>query len=118
MQTTGAFIVYDSKSKTHTFPRPSNNIETARREFQRMVNDPKSGYLYDFPEDYTLYYIGEWDELEGQFALSTNHQAVCTAVQAKGDVLNEEPLPSDPERAQTNIENMIRSLPKTKETTP
>jgi len=53
--------VYDSKAKAFMDPIYVPNLGIAQRSFKIAVNDP-STYIAQSPEDYTLFYLGEWSD--------------------------------------------------------
>lgn len=61
---TQIFTVFDSAAHRYleTFNAPS--VEYAIREFRRAVNTEKHQFS-QFPEDYTLFHVGEFDQEEG-----------------------------------------------------
>mgnify|MGYP000089878766 CR=1 FL=1 len=64
------FSVYDSAAGMYLDPFVSPSQEFAIREFRRVVNKP--GHQFnEFPEDYTLFYIGEFNPENGEIA--ANH---------------------------------------------
>ncbi len=59
------FTVYDSVAGAYLDPFVAPAIEFAIREFRRAVN--KEGHQFNqYPEDYTLFYIGEFDIASGK----------------------------------------------------
>lgn len=58
------FSVYDSAAGMYLAPFDAPSLEFAIREFRRAANDP--GHQFNrFPEDYTLFYIGDFDGSSG-----------------------------------------------------
>lgn len=54
------FTVYDSAAQRYLDPFVAPTIEFAIREFRKIVN--KEGHqFHEFPEDYTLFHIGEFN---------------------------------------------------------
>lgn len=63
---TSAYSVYDNKAKTYSAPQFHMNDDVAKRIFMAACNE---GTLLDmFPEDFSLVYIGEFDEKTGTFS--------------------------------------------------
>lgn len=58
------FTVFDSKSRVFSNPFTSANLLTAQRDFERAANDKNSDICL-FPNDYTLYEIGKFDDTLG-----------------------------------------------------
>jgi len=63
---TKIFSVYDSKAKCYATPFHMKTVAQALRSWQTIVNDPKTQFC-EYPEDFTLYEIGEFSELTGTF---------------------------------------------------
>lgn len=60
------YSVYDSKGKFFDKPFIQRNSADAVRGFEMAVNEEKHDTMIRrFPADYTLFELGEWDELEG-----------------------------------------------------
>lgn len=55
------FSVYDKKAAYYGTPFCFPRRELAERAFSDLVNDPKSS-LFNHAEDFTLHYIGEFDD--------------------------------------------------------
>jgi len=62
------FTVYDSKAEAYLAPFFSNAKGAALRSFVDTVLD-KSHPFNKHPEDYTLFYLGEFDDLKANFDL-------------------------------------------------
>lgn len=56
-----AYAVYDTKVKNYTRPLYHRNAAEAIRGFEAECNNPES-QLNKFPQDFTLFEIGEWDD--------------------------------------------------------
>lgn len=72
------FSVYDSKAAAFNMPFSSANRSTAVRDFTRAANDPSTS-MYEFPEDYTLYEVGEFDEDLGTLVARTPDPVVVAS---------------------------------------
>lgn len=81
MTTIGMFTIYDSKAEAYLQPFFSINIETAKREFTKHINGDTP--FNEFPEDYALFYLGDFDQEEGKFTLQITPQHVSNAVKLK-----------------------------------
>lgn len=58
------FSVYDSAAKAFLEPFHSQTVETAIRAFREVVN--REGHSFNkFPEDYSLFAVGEFDQAKG-----------------------------------------------------
>lgn len=58
------FSVYDSKAQRWTEPWPAPTVAVAMRRFRHTVNQ-EGNDLSMFPEDYTLFHVGTFDQEEG-----------------------------------------------------
>lgn len=57
--------VYDAAAGAFLDAFLSPSIEFGIREFRRVVNE--QGHQFNtFPEDYTLFHVGEWDQKTGK----------------------------------------------------
>lgn len=61
---TQLFSVYDSKAKTFFKPFHCQNANVAERTFRTVVND-KTTEISKHPADYTLFFIGYFDDETG-----------------------------------------------------
>lgn len=87
-----AFSVYDQKAKVFHKPFFNATHGEAERNFQTAVNDDKTQF-YMYPEDFDLYYIGEYDDNKGVFTSLKSPDHVCKAVSVKKDLpLKEAPV--------------------------
>lgn len=59
------YSIQDSKGETFHPPFYKNTHGEAERDFQELVKDPKS-MLHKYPEDYHLYYVGDYDIRTGK----------------------------------------------------
>lgn len=62
------YSVYDSKAKAYNSPFYLRNSGEATRGFSDVVNDGKS-QISKYPEDYTLFELGEFDDEMGSIAM-------------------------------------------------
>lgn len=60
------FSIYDSKMEAFNQPFFMNASGAAIRAFSDMVNGDKETNVYKHPEDYTLFELGVYDDLEGK----------------------------------------------------
>lgn len=56
-----AYSIFDSKAVVYSPPFFAQREAVARRMFADLVNDPKSA-IYRNPEDYSLFWIGTFDD--------------------------------------------------------
>ena len=59
------FSVWDARLKAFNTPWFSPNSQTAIRDCSMLVRRPETK-LGEFPEDYWLYKVGEWDDESGE----------------------------------------------------
>lgn len=59
------FCVLDSAASLYNDPFVAPTVEFAIREFRRMVNASDTN-ISRYPEDYTLFHIGEFDPDKGE----------------------------------------------------
>lgn len=76
---TNAYSIHDTKSETFNPPFYQKNAGEAIRSFTKIVND-KNSVLNEFPEDYVLVEIGQWDDEKG-LLMSGDHKILGTASQ-------------------------------------
>lgn len=63
-----AFSVFDSAAKAYLPPFFAPTVEVAIRRFRATVNDPSpENQIAKYPEDYTLFHCGEFDQGTGVF---------------------------------------------------
>lgn len=61
------YACYDVKSERWTIPFFSESNGSAIRIMERIVNEPGGQHDFTrFPADFTLFFIGEYDELSGE----------------------------------------------------
>lgn len=81
------YVIHDSAVKAFA-PYPTTLFARshgeAERNFRQAVNEPKNGHLHSSPEQFTLFYVADYDDETGLFSSLPSPQAILTAVQAKG----------------------------------
>lgn len=77
-----AYSVRDSKGEVYHTPFFQKTHGEAERNFTALARDPKS-QVSQFPEDYDLYYIGEYDDNTGKFESITTPQHIIKAVNVR-----------------------------------
>lgn len=70
------FSIFDSKAKFYGPIFMKDQVGEAERDFSIAVNDPKSGLLHQFPEDFDLFWLGEYDNQTGACTSLTAPQHV------------------------------------------
>nr|QJB19951.1 MAG: nonstructural protein [Microvirus sp.] len=59
------FALCDTKAKIFHRPFCDESVAAALRGFEILVNDPKSQMINRFPDDFSLFTIGEFDPQTG-----------------------------------------------------
>jgi len=73
------YSVRDAKGEIFNTPFYKKTHGEAERSFKELTKDDKS-YVSKYPEDYDLYYIGEYDQRTGQFIPQDTPQHIVKAV--------------------------------------
>jgi len=76
-----AFSVRDSKTEVFNTPFYQKTHGEAERSFRQICTDDKS-MVSKYPEDYDLYYLGEFDDQTGKAEWLSTPQHMLKAVQA------------------------------------
>lgn len=76
------FTVYDSKAEFYSAPFYQQNVGMALRAFEDTVGDPESA-LCRHPEDFTLFHMGEWENLDCTFDLFATPRAIAKAIEVR-----------------------------------
>lgn len=79
---TKVFAVFDHAVLAYMTPFNLRSVGEAMRGWIEVVNDPKSAF-FRTPEDYTLFCIGEYDDVDGRYTQSAVHKVVSTAIAVK-----------------------------------
>jgi len=66
------FTVYDSKARTYGKPFFANSAVEALRSWIEICRDPEAPFS-KFPDDFSLYEIGEYDQESAQFHQEKPH---------------------------------------------
>lgn len=74
-----AFTIRDAKGEVFHPPFFKRHHGEAERDFTALVRDPKS-QMHQFPEDYDLYFVGEYDDQTGVFKSLETPQHMMKAV--------------------------------------
>lgn len=72
------YSVFDKKSGAYGKPFSSINDSTARRDFEIGVAEVGS-LLNSYPEDFSLYFVGQFDTEKGVYSVLDNPVFVCNA---------------------------------------
>lgn len=62
------FSVFDSAAGAYLEPFPCPTIEVAIRRFREAIHTPDHQFQ-KFPEDYTLFHVGSFDQSTGKFTV-------------------------------------------------
>lgn len=81
-QTQKMYSIRDSKGDVFHPPFYKNTHGEAERDFKRLITDEKS-MIYQYPEDFDLYYIGEYDSQKGTIKALETPQHIVKAIALK-----------------------------------
>lgn len=79
------FSIYDSKVKAFTTPFFRDHAQNAIRGFSQLVSDSKTD-MAKWPDDYYLYELGEFDEIQGKFINHDSPFSLGSGLQFKDEV--------------------------------
>lgn len=74
------YSLRDSKSEIFNAPFYKQTHGEAERDFRSLVNDDKS-MVHKYPEDFDLYYLGDYDDNTGKVKPLDTPQHMVKAVQ-------------------------------------
>lgn len=57
--------IYDRKSESFISMEPTPHIGVATRALGEIVSKPSEHNLHKWPEDFSLWHVGEWDTSSG-----------------------------------------------------
>lgn len=77
-----AYSIYDSKAKAFSQPFFTANHQIAERSFSALVSEKGTNNVAKFPEDFSLHYIGQFDDETGEL-VSNQHENLGLASQFK-----------------------------------
>lgn len=75
-----AYSLYDAKAKAFLPPHFYTNTGMALRQFSDLCNENTS-VVYRHPEDYVLYYVGDYDDEDAKYIQKTPLEVVGTALE-------------------------------------
>lgn len=83
-----AYSIRDSKGEVYHNPFYKHTHGEAERDFTTAVNDsnPNNNFAM-YPEDFDLYYLGDYDNITGKFEALPSPQHIVKAVNVKKSVL-------------------------------
>lgn len=82
------FAIYDDAVKEYTGPIPHKTPAEAERFFKSQVNNPQNGNLHKFPENFTLFEMGDYDTEQGTLRGLTTPHSIVKAVSLKETAVN------------------------------
>ena len=82
------YSIHDSKAQAYLPPFYLHNKNMAIRSFSDAVQDQTTAF-YRHPEDYSLWEIGEFDDITGEIIYYTPHHALGTGVDYINDTTAE-----------------------------
>ena len=59
------FAIHDNLAEVFLTPVIFRSEGEAKRWFKTVINDKNNDVIYNNPNDYELWCVGEWDEKEG-----------------------------------------------------
>lgn len=77
-----AYSLRDAKAEIFSPPFYKKTHGEAERDFTTLARDEKST-VYQYPDDYDLYYIGIYDDNTGSFKSLDTPQHIIKAIQCK-----------------------------------
>lgn len=78
-----AYSIRDTKAEIFNPPAFKKTHGEAERDFKSMINNQKETPLSQYPEDYQLYYVGEYNDQTGIFQPLSAPQKVADGVALK-----------------------------------
>lgn len=79
------FTIHDSKAEAFSAPIVIRNKGEALRGLTEVVNDATHQYG-KYPSDYTLFEIGEWNDLTGNITTYDAKISVCNLIELKSTI--------------------------------
>lgn len=73
------FCIRDSKGEFYDRIFQQHTIGEAERTFYSLANDPKT-QIGQYPEDYDLYYLGDFDNITGTITAMSSPQHILKAI--------------------------------------
>jgi hypothetical protein len=74
------FAVYDHKAEAYGRPFFEKTLGLATRGFQEACNSPET-QLNKYPEDYTLFQLGQYDEIKGSIDVEVTPKPLYKAIE-------------------------------------
>lgn len=76
------YSIRDSKAEAYNPPFFKHSHGEAERDFATLANDEKS-MVAQYPEDFDLYFLGEYDNISGKISVLDTPQHMIKAVQLR-----------------------------------
>lgn len=73
------FTIHDSKAGLFLQPWVHQSVGSATRQLEDMLRDPSSAFAMH-PEDYSLFHLGAFDQVNGKFELKGAPEVVAPFV--------------------------------------
>lgn len=84
MKNAQIFTIFDSKAQAYLIPFFEKTNALAIRAFTSAVNDSTHQFS-TYPEDYTLFHLGEYDEDTAELTTLPSPQSLGVAIEYKSD---------------------------------
>lgn len=55
------YVLHDLKTQSYGHIMQADRDESIKAVIKASVNDPRYGFLYQYPQDYDLVYLGDYD---------------------------------------------------------
>lgn len=79
------FSIYDAKAESFLRPFCLPSIAHARRELAEVMQQP-TGPFVDYPEDFTLFHVGEFDDETGEVQPLLKHESLGNLLLIKNEL--------------------------------
>lgn len=80
------FAIYDSAVAAYLQPVFFRSAAEAMRALTPLVQDPKHHFCAN-AEDYSLFELGSWDDVNGNVILNTAKHSICGLVELKAQTV-------------------------------
>lgn len=76
------YTAFDAKAEVWLEPWVHLHRANAMRQLEDLVNDPKT-LFFKYPNDFTFFEIGEWDQIKGEIRPYPNKFSLGLALEFK-----------------------------------
>lgn len=77
-------VVYDRIAQIYGVPNFTNSKGSTIRAFTDMINKPEeNNQFYQHPDDYDMYYLGEFDDATGEFTVEEKPELLVRGAHCK-----------------------------------